>query len=137
MFVLAESFSILKLFKKPADIVAQAGTILVDKSIDVLADQTVGALPVVDDDNIKDIVSGRGFVRVISQDNEALDCRRVEDVMTKSIITCGIDDMVEDVFKMMYKKGIRHIPVMEENRLVALLSARDFQRVYVEAGTTL
>ena len=132
------------LIKKLVDIVAQVDTILVDKSVDLrftlhlLADHKIGALPVVDDDDkIEGIISERDFVRVMSKNSEALDDMRVEDAMTKSVITCSTDDTVEDVFKMMYEKGIRHIPVTEENRLVALLSARDFQRVYVEAGTTV
>ncbi len=45
--------------------------------------------------------------------------------MSTDIITCGPDDNLEDVLQTMAKRGIRHMPVVENGKLAGLLSRRD------------
>lgn len=47
------------------------------------------------------------------------------DVMSTDLITCGPDDNLEDVLQTMAKRGIRHMPVVENDKLSGLLSRRD------------
>jgi CBS domain-containing protein len=47
------------------------------------------------------------------------------DVMNTEVATCAPDDNVEDVLQSMAKKGIRHMPVVENGKLAGLLSRRD------------
>lgn len=47
------------------------------------------------------------------------------DVMNTDVVTCGPDDNVEDVLQSMAKRGIRHMPVVENGKLAGLLARRD------------
>jgi predicted transcriptional regulator len=45
--------------------------------------------------------------------------------MTKDVLTCSIDEDIEDVLRIMAEKGIRHMPVVENGRLAGVLARRD------------
>jgi CBS domain-containing protein len=47
------------------------------------------------------------------------------DCMSTDIITCGPDNNLEDVLQTMARRGIRHMPVVEDGKLVGLLARRD------------
>ena len=49
----------------------------------------------------------------------------VRDVMTKDVVTCSIDDDIENVLKIMADTNIRHMPVVENGRLAGVLARRD------------
>ena len=118
-------------------LVAQHDTVIVQEDVPLadsaklIADYNIGALPVVDEeDNIKGILSERDIVRAVSQHGSAFFEKTVKEAMTSSVITCSVNDNVEEIHALLGEKRIRHIPVAEEGKLVMLLSIRDFQRAY-------
>jgi CBS domain-containing protein len=56
----------------------------------------------------------------------------VEDVMTKELIATNINDSWEECLVIMKKKGIRHLPVIEDDRLAGVVSLRDLMQIDVE-----
>ena len=100
----------------------------------------VGALVVTDDDNkMVGIVSERDLVQVVaSSDPEAANAP-VSELMTRSVITCGPDDEVAFILHQMNENAIRHMPVIEHDELVGVLSIRELTKAYellqVEANT--
>jgi acetoin utilization protein AcuB len=91
-------------------------------------------LPVVDDgklvgivslNTIRDAAPSKATDLSIHEIHYLLSKMRIRDVMKKDVITCGPDDHVEDVAKMMQKKRIGAVPVVEKGRLLGVLTNND------------
>ena len=93
--------------------------------VDLLAQNRIGAVPVVEGDSIVGIFSERDIVRLLSSYGpEALD-RSLDEVMTKSPVTCDPSMAVIGALSQMTQKRIRHLPVVDGNTVVGMLSIRD------------
>ncbi|SNT11654.1 CBS domain-containing protein [Sphingopyxis indica] len=100
--------------------------------VDLLAQHRIGAVPVVDGDSILGIFSERDLVRLTSSYGpEALD-RRIDDVMTKSPVTCEASMAVIAALSQMTQKRIRHLPVVDGDRLVGFVSIGDLVKYRID-----
>lgn len=87
----------------------------------------IGALPIVNEDEaIVGILSERDIVRTVAERADSLLESKIEDVMTRDVITCGMNDSIKHVHEVLLKNNIRHIPVVENGLLVEMLSIKDF-----------
>ncbi|TRZ66420.1 CBS domain-containing protein [bacterium] len=86
----------------------------------------VGAVPVLDKDNkLAGIFSERDMIRRCVVKECDLKNTLVDDVMTKEVVVIEASDSPEYCMQILKQEKIRHIPVIEENKLVGLLSIRD------------
>lgn len=101
------------------------GTTLRDV-VDILADQHIGALIVTDtSERLLGIVSERDVVRAIARNGpDALD-RAVSDYMTARVITAAESDSVVHIAQTMSEGRFRHMPVLENGRVVGIVSMGD------------
>ena len=100
--------------------------------IDLLAQHRIGAVPVVEGESIVGIFSERDLVRLMSSYGpEALD-RRLDEVMTRSPVTCGSDMAVIGALSQMTQKRIRHLPVVDGSRLVGFVSIGDLVKYRID-----
>ena len=100
--------------------------------IDLLAQHRIGAVPVVEGESIVGIFSERDLVRLMSSYGpEALD-RRLDEVMTRSPVTCGPDMAVIGALSQMTQKRIRHLPVVDGSRLVGFVSIGDLVKYRID-----
>lgn len=90
----------------------------------------IGALVVSDDGmgRLDGIVSERDVVRWLGIDGAALLDRTVGDVMTRRPATCSADDSLTEVMAVMTRSRHRHLPVMENDRVVGVISIGDVVR---------
>ena len=94
-------------------------------SLESMVDNKVGALPVLDaKGNVLGIITERDLMREVRM-SATLEGKQVEEVMTKDIITGRLDDDLEHVMTVMTENRFRHIPVIEEGRLVGIVSIGD------------
>ncbi len=104
---------------------------LVYEALEVLAEHDVGALPVVDGDELVGIVSERDYARKVillgRRSNEA----KVREIMTSEVQTVSPDDKVERCMALMTGRRIRHLPVMEEGKMVGLVSIGDIVKAVI------
>ena len=85
-----------------------------------LRDRGVGALVVSDDGrHIDGIVSERDVVRALAAHGAASLGRTVRSVMSTTVVTCVADDSVETLMSSMTERRIRHLPVVDEEGLLA------------------
>ena len=93
---------------------------------EMLAKNRIGAVIVSDDGEIVDgILSERDIVRALGTIGaECLDSQ-VKDLMTSAVIGCHLDDTAHGVLEKMTDGRFRHMPVIEENRMVAVISIGD------------
>jgi CBS domain-containing protein len=97
----------------------------------LLRDRNVGALVVtaVDDETrVAGIISERDIVRALGGDEtSAADVVRapVSSFMTETVATCTPGDSVDDVMRLMTDRRVRHIPVVDDDRLAGIVSIGD------------
>ncbi|MFD4354433.1 CBS domain-containing protein [Nocardia sp. NPDC058518] len=91
-----------------------------------LAEDNIGAVVVSPDGKaIAGIVSERDVVRHLHAHGAALLDRPVTDIMTARVRTCGPDEDVSSLRDVMTEHRIRHMPVVESDRLVGIVSIGD------------
>ena len=90
-----------------------------------LARHNVGAMVVVEHEAVVGIVSERDVVRQINERGSALLNAPVAEIMTSSVVTCDPHDSVDSLAETMTERRIRHMPVLDEGRLVGIVSIGD------------
>jgi len=113
------------LAKKGARVVTVEPEQTVRQALGVLAQHNIGALVVVDGEARPiGILSERDVVRAAARD-EAVFGRTVGDLMTRNVIVGVPQDDLESVGRTMTERRIRHLPVVEQGRLVGIISIGD------------
>lgn len=97
----------------------------VREAVRLLAENRIGSLPVVRDGKVAGIMSERDIIYCMARDGEAVLDSLVEKVMTAPAITVTADVPVLAALSMMSQRRIRHLPVVEGERLVGLVSIGD------------
>ena len=96
-----------------------------------MAEHGAGALVVLDGDNLVGILSERDIVfRAVAQGLPS-DDTTVGVVMTRDPVTVGIDDAVSDTLAARLGDAFRHLPVVDGDKVVGVLSFRDIPPEYV------
>ena len=91
----------------------------------LLASKRIGAVLVIEGQRLAGILSERDIVKAIGHAGiEALD-RAARDVMTSRIVTCGLNDSVDELMDRMTDGRFRHLPVVENDQLVGIISIGD------------
>ena len=91
-----------------------------------LRQEGVGAMVVLSPEgDIVGIISERDLARGIADHGSAIPDKTVADLMTKSVITCGPQDSIVAASKTMTQRRIRHLPVIDDGRIVGLINIGD------------
>lgn len=103
-------------------------------AIDVLVKNRISGAPVVDErGNLIGLLSEKDCMKVAIQAGYYEELGgRVEDYMTKQVVTVEAEASVLEVAKLFMEKGPRRYPVVEDNRLVGQISRRDVLRSLLE-----
>jgi CBS domain-containing protein len=98
----------------------------VSEAAQLMQSEDVGALPVLDGDQLAGIVTDRDIViRAVAREKDPKGMP-VRDVASREVATVGPDDSLSDALKLMASAQVRRIPVVDEdNRLVGMLSQAD------------
>ncbi len=108
------------------DVVQLRADASVRSACKLMAEQAVGAVLVMDGDTIDGIFTERdGLKRVLAAGLDP-DTTTVGDVMTRDMVTLGPDDWAVDALRLMSQVGIRHLLVVDQAKLIGIISLRDF-----------
>ena len=111
--------------KAGQDVVTVSPDATVRQVLSLLAEHNIGALVVsTDGSRVEGIVSERDVVRRLHTDETALSSP-VSSIMTAEVHTCDTRHNVNDLMQVMTERRIRHVPVLEEGRLVGIISIGD------------
>jgi len=102
----------------PSATIAEAVALLRKRRIGAIVVSTDGTTPC-------GMLSERDIVQGLGREGARLLDRRVDEVMTRAVVTCGPDDRVADLMALMTERRIRHLPVMRDGRLAGLVSIGD------------
>lgn len=122
--------------KKGREVVTVEETETVLEAVRVLVARNIGSLVVTEGPRPKGILTERDILRLTSRAPEALGSIRVGEAMTRDMITATPDDRLREMMDTMTENRIRHLPVVEDGRLVGIISIGDLVnacRVEVEA----
>lgn len=99
----------------------------------LLAEKRIGALPVMDGDAIAGIFSERDLLYCIARDGAAALDKPVAQVMTSPAITIDSDTSVIKALSLMTRRRIRHLPVMDNGKMVGFVSIGDLVKYRMDA----
>jgi len=97
-----------------------------------LAMNNIGAMVVVSSDGVVGIVSERDVVRKLHEHGVELLRLPVSQIMTTMVATCSPTDTVDHLTALMTTKRVRHIPVVDNDRLVGIVSIGDIVKQRME-----
>ncbi len=94
-------------------------------AIKMLASKDIGALVVIEDAKLVGIFSERDYARNVYLQGKSSPETPVRDVMATSVICVRLDKSVNECMALMTEKRIRHLPVMDDDELVGMVSIGD------------
>lgn len=95
------------------------------EALALLAEKDVGALLILDGEKVAGIFSERDFARKLAEKEMLPMDTPINQLMTKDVFTVSPTDNIEQCMQLMTEKHIRHLPVLENNKLVGLISIGD------------
>ena len=103
------------------------------EALALMAQHRIGAVLVVDGGGgIAGILSERDLVRAMNKNGKAVFDRTVGDLMTSPVVTCTPKDPVGAIEGMMTAQRFRHVPVIEDGKLVGIVSIGDVVKTRIE-----
>ena len=95
------------------------------EAIQLMADKRVGALMVVDRNELVGIISERDYAREIVLKDRASRDTPVSAIMTQRVLYVRPQQTLEECMALMTERNLRHLPVLDDGRLIGVISMRD------------
>lgn len=119
------------LARKPSTVVTIAPTASVFQALELMAEKDIGAVVVVDAGQVVGILSERDYARKVILHNKSSREISVDEIMTDRVLYVGLTHTVEECMALMTDKRIRHLPVLDGDRLVGVLSIGDLVKATI------
>lgn len=104
----------------------------VDDSLRLMAEKQIGSLVVIEEGEIIGIFTERDYARKVSPDRIRTVEICIEEVMTRNLITVHPNQTVKECMVLMTDNHIRHLPVVDEGKLVGMISIGDVVKDLIE-----
>ena len=102
------------------------------EALQKMAEFDVGALVILDEGRLVGIFSERDYARKLILHGKSSKETRVGDIMTTRVVCIGPDRSAEECMALMTDKRVRHLPVLEDKKVVAVISIGDVVREMIE-----
>ena len=104
------------------------------EAANLLAERRIGALPVLDGDRVVGIFSERDLLYCIAHEGAAALDRPVGEVMTSPPVTVSRNTDALEALGLMTRRRVRHLPVVDKDRMIGFISIGDLVKLRVEAA---
>jgi len=95
------------------------------EAIQILAEKNIGALPVVLDGTLLGIFTERDYTRKVALKGKSSKDTKVKEILSLEVFPAAPDASIEDCMRLMTDHHIRHLPVLQEGRVVGIVSIGD------------
>jgi len=119
---------------KGSEILSTTPGATVFNALEIMAEKRVGALVVLDGDQLVGIFSERDYARNVVLKGKSSKDTPISDIMTpqECLVTVGPQDSVEDCLALISNRRIRHLPVLEKGKLLGVLSIGDLVKETID-----
>ena len=99
----------------------------------LMSEKNIGAIIIVDNNDFPvGIFSERDYARKIVLKGKSSKDTLLDEVMTKELITVTKDYKIEQCMEIMIEKKIRHLPVLEDRKIVGIISIGDLLKIMIK-----
>jgi len=106
-------------------------TITVYQALEIMFEKNIGALLVIDGGKFRGIFTERHYARKLALRGKSSKETTIGEIMTERPVTVTCDTTIEDCMRIMSGKKIRHLPVVENDQIVGIVSMGDVVRYVI------
>ena len=117
---------------RPEEIWSVTSSQSVLEAIKLMAEKSIGAVLVIDDNQLSGILSERDYARKIILENRSSNSTLVSEIMTADVFTTTSDSTVAECMSMMTDNDFRHLPVVDSDGVVGMISIGDLVRTVIK-----
>ncbi|MGC8742846.1 MAG: CBS domain-containing protein [Verrucomicrobiia bacterium] len=125
--------SVLSLKQSPNLVWTISPDATVFEAIKLLSDKNVGALLVMEGDKLVGIISERDYTRKVALLGRSSKETRVREIISTTLITVSPHQTVEECMRLMTEHRVRHLPVVENGKVVGIISIGDLVNWIIKA----
>lgn len=100
-------------------------------SVKLMAEKGIGGAVVMDGDKLVGIITERDYARKIILEDRSSKGSKVSDVMTSQVLWVTEAQTVDECMALMIEKNLRHLPVLQEETVIGVVSIRDLVQAVV------
>lgn len=116
---------------KGRNVIAISPDSSVFEAIKIMADKSIGSLVVMEDEKLAGIVTERDYARKVIVKGRSSKSTWVAEIMTTDVVTTSSAETVDKCMAVMTELRIRHLPVLEDNRVIGMISIGDLVQAII------
>jgi len=116
---------------KGHDVISVAPDLSVFDAIKLMADRLVGSLLVMNDEELRGIVTERDYGRKVIIKGRSSETTSVSEIMSTEVLTTSSSQTVNQCMELMTERRIRHLPVVEDNHVIGMISIGDLVQAII------
>ncbi|MFG4002527.1 CBS domain-containing protein [Flavobacterium aquidurense] len=117
---------------KGKNVYSVLSTTTVYEALKVMGEKNIGAILVIDNSDLKGILSERDYARKIVLKDKSSKETLVHEIMESNVFSVNLSNNIEDCMELMSTKRIRHLPVLEDGIVVGIISISDVVKAIIE-----
>ncbi|WP_269234669.1 CBS domain-containing protein [Flavobacterium flavigenum] len=117
---------------KGKNVYSVRSTTTVYDALKVMGEKNIGAILIIDGSELKGILSERDYARKIVLKDKSSKETLVDEIMESTVFTVKLSDNLENCMELMSTKRIRHLPVLENEIVVGIISISDVVKAIIE-----
>ena len=110
---------------KPRNVISISPDVNVIEALKLMAKENIGAVMVLQGDNLVGILSERDYARKVVLEGKTSSSTKVSEIMTTKVVTVEESQKVDDCMNIMTENHIRHLPVISGGKVLGLISIGD------------
>ena len=118
--------------EKGVDVYTTSPNNSVFQAIDLMSNKDIGSLVVLEDGKIVGLITERNYTREVILKGRSSVRTTVESIMEKPVICASPDSRIDECMALMTEKGVKHLPIVQDNKLVGIVSMGDLVSAIVK-----
>lgn len=122
----------IKQAKGGGKIISVTPDTIVYNALEIMLDKNISAMLVMEGENLVGIFTERDYARKVILQGRLSKDTRISDVMTQNLVTISPDTSLEEAMTLMSTRFIRHLPIVENDKVVGVVSIGDVVKYIID-----